>query len=122
MFPRLPTITSQHQQRHLPSPGHVHLLRGVQNLQDQDWRAHRTPALSGRCLRDLDKTLPQRQVQCCNRHRDDKILHLDLLDDSDSAANSRLVYSVDYNSVAEATDAVLITSPVDGLTLLDGTA
>lgn len=50
------------------------------------------------------------------------IRRFDLLDESDFAANSRLVYSVDYNSVADATDAVLITNPVDGLTLPNGTA
>ncbi|GAB7323256.1 hypothetical protein MBLNU13_g05739t1 [Cladosporium sp. NU13] len=50
------------------------------------------------------------------------ILRFDLLDDSDFAANSRLVFTVDYNSVADATDAVLITNPVDGLTLPNGTA
>lgn len=50
------------------------------------------------------------------------ILHFDLLDDSEFAAKSRLVFTVDYNSVADATDAVLITNPVDGLTLPNGTA
>lgn len=51
-----------------------------------------------------------------------KILRFELIDESGFAANSRLVYSVEYNSVADANDAVLITNPVRGLTLPNGSA
>ena len=51
-----------------------------------------------------------------------KILNFQLVDDLDFATKSRLVYSVEYNSVADANDAVLITNPVSGLTLPNGTA
>ena len=51
-----------------------------------------------------------------------KINHFDLVDASGFAATSRLVFSVDYNSVADANDAVLHTNPVGGLTLPNGTA
>lgn len=51
-----------------------------------------------------------------------KILRFELVDDSGFPANSRLVYSIEYNSVADANDAVLITNPVRGLTLPNGSA
>jgi hypothetical protein len=51
-----------------------------------------------------------------------RITHFKLVDESDFAANSRLVFNIEYNSVADANDAVLITNPVRGLTYPNGTA
>ncbi|GAB7336419.1 hypothetical protein MBLNU13_g09719t1 [Cladosporium sp. NU13] len=130
------------------SPDHLRLLRGVQERKSQQRRARRAPLFRGHYLRDLKEALPQRQVQCCRRHRIGKTLHFEILDDPDFATNSRLMFTVDYNSVAaanytalhyfavnsrlmltvnhnsvaDATGAVLITTPVDGLILPNGTA
>jgi hypothetical protein len=43
-------------------------------------------------------------------------------DDSDFAANSRLVFNIEYDSVANANDAVLVTNPGRGVTYPNGTA
>jgi len=50
------------------------------------------------------------------------MLNFRLVDDSEFATHSRLVFSVNYNSVADANDAVLVTNPVHGLTLPYGIA
>ena len=51
-----------------------------------------------------------------------RIMRFDLVDNSDFTANFRLKFAIEYNSVADASDAVHTTNPVNGLTLPYGTA
>lgn len=104
------------------SPSWLHLLRRVQERQGQHRQALRAPLLSVHHLGGLEAAFPQQLVQCCRRHPAGKVHYLELFDDSDFAANSRLAFTVDYNSVADANDAALHTSPVSSLALPNGTA
>jgi len=51
-----------------------------------------------------------------------KIMRFELADESDFAANWHLIFAVEYNSVADANDAILTTNPVNGLILPYGSA
>jgi hypothetical protein len=51
-----------------------------------------------------------------------RILRFSIVDDSGFASNWSLKFSIEYNSVADASDAINTTNPVNGLTLPYGTA
>lgn len=50
------------------------------------------------------------------------IMHMKLVDDREFATKWRLKYKIDYNSVADANDAVHVTNPANGLVLPYGHA